>query len=75
MFMLLADKGTHTPNYIHITLESAMTEAHRLHLKLKSNIKVLEVIAEINFEQVPVTKTETVVKFHGRKDQQQELPF
>lgn len=74
IFLLQAKCGTTPPRYEHHDLASAVIEAKRLHTLLKTDVKILKVIGEVKFVEVPVTRTETKVDIWAYNEDDQ-LPF
>lgn len=61
-FLLMTANGTTPPRYTHNNLDSAISEAKRLHEQHNTDVKILMVVGVVKKEPVPVTKLETVVK-------------
>ena len=73
-FLLQTKNGQKPPKYEHTTIESAITEAKRLHEIHKIEVMILEIVGEIKSVEVPVTRTETKIDLIERY-QSDDLPF
>ena len=75
-FLLQSQTGKTPPKYLHKSLESAITEAKRLSVLLKEDIKILELVGVVSQKEVPVTKIETKVELVKRlEEEMDDLPF
>lgn len=72
-FYVMAEKGSHPPKHIHLTIDQAILEARRLRAKLNCKVEILKVVGEIVTKEVPVTKLETVEWIDG--NEKNDLPF
>lgn len=73
-YLLQADCGTTPPKYVHDNIFSASEEAKRLHKLLNTNVKILKVVGEVKFVEVPVTRTESKLEIFGNHAYD-DLPF
>lgn len=74
-FLLLTENGSLPPKYEHSTIEGAIDEAKRLHVKFNTNVKILEIVGEIKKVEVPVTRLETKIEITDRLKPNSDLPF
>lgn len=76
-YYVMTKTGANPPRYEHHTIESAITEAKRLHSQYKTDVMILEVVARITEVEVQVTRKETKVEFNERleKEMEEDLPY
>lgn len=72
-FFVMTTNGVKPPKYKHTSFEDALTEAKRLHQELNTEAYVLEVVAKLSFEEVPVTRRESKITILRGLDD--DLPF
>ncbi len=76
-YMLLVEATNYT-SFKHNTIEEAIKEAKRLHLKLNKVVIILEIIGQVTQKEVPVVRKEMVVELQSRIDftvDKYDIPF
>lgn len=67
-FLCMTANGTYPPKFVHPTLGEAIKEGRRLAEQFNTSVKILEVVAEVERVEVPVTRLETQVKFNAKEN-------
>jgi hypothetical protein len=71
--MLFVD-GSNSPTFIHDDINSATTEAKRLHAITNKNVRILRMIGVVETIEVPVTEKRVVVSVYD-KERPDDMPF
>lgn len=71
-FLVQTKTGSTPPKYEHNSIESAVTEAKRLHETFKTDVQILKVVGSIKEVEVPVTEKKTIIEILEPDD---DLPF
>jgi hypothetical protein len=72
-YMLFVD-GSNSPTFIHDDINSATTEAKRLHAITNKNVRILRMIGVVETIEVPVTEKRVVVSVYD-KERPDDIPF
>lgn len=72
-YMLFVDGGN-APTHVHDDINSATTEAKRLHAITNKNVRILKMIGVVETIEVPVTEKRVVVSVYD-KERPDDIPF